>query len=280
MSKKPVGKPVARGEPRVRRAYFECRFGQLHVQNAIPPGGGFDEGTSLLCLHPTPLSGGVFAGLLRTMGHDRSVYAPDLPGYGESDAPPAAPTIADYAGALGDFLDAMRFRQIDVLGSHTGAAIAAELAVGRPQQVRRVVLAGVPLFTASERDAVARSTASLPHGDDDGRLLAEWHRSVEWGRPDMPFAVVVQQFAQKLLAGPRAGWGMAAALQYPLRERLSLVRQPLLVLRVRDASPDTSLRVREVLPAARFADPPEGQVRGLFDADPRAALRAVQEFLA
>ena len=28
---------------------------------------------------------------------DRSVYAPDLPGFGNSDPPPARPGIADYA---------------------------------------------------------------------------------------------------------------------------------------------------------------------------------------
>ena len=37
--------------PRLRRAYFECRYGQLHVHNAIPAGGGFDEQTTLVCLH-------------------------------------------------------------------------------------------------------------------------------------------------------------------------------------------------------------------------------------
>ena len=28
---------------RLRRAYFDSRYGQLHVHQAIPPGGGFDE---------------------------------------------------------------------------------------------------------------------------------------------------------------------------------------------------------------------------------------------
>ena len=28
-------------QPRVRRAYFECRYGQLHVHNVMPSGGGF-----------------------------------------------------------------------------------------------------------------------------------------------------------------------------------------------------------------------------------------------
>src|SRR4030088_2628835 len=103
-------------EPRVRRGYFESRYGQLHVHNAIPPGGGFEEGTSLLGLHHTTGSGRVFERFLALTGPDRSVYAPDTPGFGESDPPPSRPTISDYAAAVGDFIDTMRFRQIDVLG--------------------------------------------------------------------------------------------------------------------------------------------------------------------
>lgn len=138
-------------EPRVRRGYFECRYGQLHVHNAIPPGGGFEEGTALLCLHPAGLTGRVFGKFLAVMGRGRSVYAPDLPGSGESDGPPGPITSGDLAGALGDFLDSMRFRQIDVLGYQTGSLIAAELALARPQQVRRVVLVGVPSTSEDER---------------------------------------------------------------------------------------------------------------------------------
>jgi pimeloyl-ACP methyl ester carboxylesterase len=138
-------------EPRVRRGYFECRFGQLHVHNAIPPGGGFEEGTALLCLHPAGLTGRAFKALLPQLGRDRSVYAPDLPGSGESDGPATRASIVEIAAAIGDFLDSMRFRQIDVLGYQQGSLIASELAIGRPQQVRRVVLVGVPPTTEGER---------------------------------------------------------------------------------------------------------------------------------
>jgi pimeloyl-ACP methyl ester carboxylesterase len=144
MAKGNVLNRYAAAEPRVRRGYFECRYGQLHVHNAIPPGGGFEEGTALLCLHPAAMSGRVFQRFLPLMGRDRSVYAPDLPGCGESDGPAARASVTEHAAAIGDFLDSMRFRQIDVLGYHAGALIAIDLAIARPQQVRRVVLIGVP----------------------------------------------------------------------------------------------------------------------------------------
>jgi pimeloyl-ACP methyl ester carboxylesterase len=136
---------------RVRRGYFECRYGQLHLHNAMPPGGGFEEGTALLCLHDCPGSGRLFTRFLALAGRDRSVYAPDLPGFGESDAPLAAPALADYAAALGDFLDGMRLRRLDVLGVRIGALIGAELALARPSQVARLVMVAPAAAAPAER---------------------------------------------------------------------------------------------------------------------------------
>ena len=140
-----TAKPQRAEEPRVRRGYFECRYGQLHVHNAIPPGGGFEEGTALICLHGAQGSGRSFRGFLALVGRDRSAYAPDLPGYGESDGPLEAMSPSDYAAAIGDFLDTMRLRQVDLLAHGAGSALATELAVTRPQQLRRLVLVSVPL---------------------------------------------------------------------------------------------------------------------------------------
>jgi pimeloyl-ACP methyl ester carboxylesterase len=197
-------------EPRVRRGYFESRYGQLHVHNAIPPGGGFEEGTALLCLPPAGQSGRVFQRILPLLGRDRSVYAPDLPGSGESDGPTGRTNPGDIAAAIGDFLDSMRFRQIDVLGYLGGSLVAAELAIARPQQVRRVVLVGVPPMSETER--------------------------------------------------------------------LRQIGQPVLVLRPKDDSWDSTLRAREFLPRARALDLPQFGA-GLFEAAPEEAAAPLKEFL-
>jgi pimeloyl-ACP methyl ester carboxylesterase len=127
--------------PRLRRAYFECRHGQLHVHNAIPSGGGFDEMTTLICLHGTSASGRSFLELSQRLGRSRSVYSPDLPGQGESDGPGGLVAGA-LAEAIADFLDSMRFRQVDLLGAGTGAAVAVELALLRPKMARKVAMLG------------------------------------------------------------------------------------------------------------------------------------------
>jgi pimeloyl-ACP methyl ester carboxylesterase len=128
---------------RTRRAYFDCKFGQLHVRTAFPTTGGFDEQATLFCLHPADASSRTFDRVLSALADVRSVYAPDLPGYGESDSSPAR-SVADAAAAISELADDLRLRQIDLLGIQYGAEVALELAAARPELVRRLVLAGVP----------------------------------------------------------------------------------------------------------------------------------------
>jgi pimeloyl-ACP methyl ester carboxylesterase len=132
---------------RTRRAYFDCRFGQLHVRTAFPTTGGFDEQVTLFCLHADQNSSRAFTRFLPEIADVRSVYAPDLPGLGESDPSPTA-SVAEAAAALSDLADDLRLRQIDLLGIHSGARTALHLAGARPALVRRLVLAGV---TAADR---------------------------------------------------------------------------------------------------------------------------------
>lgn len=173
-------------EPRVRRAYFESRYGQLHVHNAIPPGGGgFEEGTPLICLHGTQGSGRTFKDLLPLLGRDRSVYAPDLPGYGESDGPPQPMSAAEYTAVLGDFLDTMRLRHVDLLAHGAGSVLATELALARGPQVRRLVLVSVPLGPAR-----LQAGATSPPGGDLAAAAAAYALRERLGRVSQPLLVL------------------------------------------------------------------------------------------
>ncbi len=146
---------------RVRRGYFECRFGQLHLHNSMPPGGGFEEGTPVLCVQDSAGTGRAFAPFMALAGRDRSLYAPDLPGLGESDPPGPHPAVADYAAALGDFLDTMRIRKLNVLANRAGVAIAADLALARPEQVGSLVMVSVPLPAPGRREVLVPAQAPL-----------------------------------------------------------------------------------------------------------------------
>ena len=158
---------------RTRRAYFDCRFGQLHVRTAFPATGGFDEQVTLLCLHADQSSSRAFARFLPEIADVRSVYAPDLPGLGESDPSPTS-SFAEAAGAISDLADDLRLRQIDLLGIHSGARAALDLAAARPTLVRRLVLAGVaaadPIPAVKQPTLIMRTRLEAP--EDVAKLKA------------------------------------------------------------------------------------------------------------
>jgi pimeloyl-ACP methyl ester carboxylesterase len=225
---------------RVRRGYFECRYGQLHLHTAMPSGGGFEEGTALLCIQDLEGSARIFANLLAIAGCDRSVYAPDLPGFGESDPPPGPVALADYALALGDFIDTMRLRTLAVLAVRGGVMLATELAVARPAQISSLMMLAVPPL-----DPAAR-------------------RAGQGGATDP--------------AQPQSqAWAGQAALTYPLRERLTKITQPLVLVRAQDEVEQTTARVAECVPAARIIDLMQPAAEILRT--PASLAKSVREFL-
>ena len=227
--------------PRLRRAYFECRYGQLHAHNAIPAGGGFDEQTTVICLHASSTTGRAYLPLSKILGLTRSVYSPDTPGCGESDGPPGALSVAGFAEAIGDFIDSMRFRQIDLLGAHSGAAVAAELAIARPKVVRKIVMVGAPALDETERRSYR--DLSAPEGAAAGALVAR-----------------------------------AALIDWKAETRLPLVKQPLLVLRPRDNFWEAGARVAKLVPGAKVVDLPEHDKR-LLETQPQLVAKQLSTFL-
>jgi pimeloyl-ACP methyl ester carboxylesterase len=131
---------------RLRRTYFDCRYGQLHVHQAIPPGGGFDEATALVCIPGDAGDGRFYTPLLGPLGADRSIYAPDLPGCGQSDGGSQAgvPAAERAAHAIADLLDSLRQRKVDAIAHASGAQVLLALVAQRPGLVRRAVLSAAP----------------------------------------------------------------------------------------------------------------------------------------
>lgn len=258
--------PATNAPVRVRRGYFECRFGQLHVHHAMPAGGGFDESTPLLALHAAGRSGAMFEGLLSALGRDRSVFAPDLPGFGGSDAPTAL-SVAEQAAALGDFLGTMRLRQVDLLGCGLGAHVALDLAAAHPA-VRRIVITALP-------------TAATPTPPQSAESIEAYLREL-WAaaRADCgagaPLATLMSVCAERLRGGIHAAHTAPTERDDSLGERIRTLNHPLLVLHTHEwprgfdsLAADVPMRSRRVL---------SGDM-SLFQTEPQAIAAAVQNFL-
>ena len=262
----------------VRRSYAESRFGQIHLWTAYPSGGGFDERVPVVCLHHAGGSGRVFASMLRELGHDRSVYAPDLPGHGSSDASGTKNSVADLASAIGDFLDSLRIRAVDLFGYQLGALVTAELAIARPQQIRRVMLWGAPCLSPQERASLLQAATTPGTREDGSDVVEEWQRMLQRRGANVPPTALAEDLGDRLRAGANGTRALSAAIDHPTLERLPLVKQPALVLRLRDESWDQAPRVRAALPSGSMLDVPDyGQ--GFLSAAPQRFASIAREFL-
>lgn len=107
----------------------------------------FGEGEPLALLHGVGASRGVWKSAAPRLAEDRRVLAPDLPGFG--DSAPAGPgfDLESVARALAGALAECARRPFDLVGNSLGGAVALQLAVLRPELVRRLVLAAPAGFS-------------------------------------------------------------------------------------------------------------------------------------
>lgn len=108
--------------------------------------------------------------------------APDLRGYGDSEAPadPASYTIFHIVGDIFALLDHLRLPKVLVVGHDCGAQVAWHLCLFRPDRVRAVVTMGVPFFPRSPRPVT-----DLFGARGDGFYITQFQ---EPGRAERAFA--------------------------------------------------------------------------------------------
>lgn len=68
------------------------------------------------------------------------VYAPDLPGFGQSEPPPRPWGVEEYQAFVAAFMDALRIECPTIVGHSNGGRIAIRMAATEPRRAARLVL--------------------------------------------------------------------------------------------------------------------------------------------
>nr|WP_237743552.1 alpha/beta hydrolase [Pleurocapsa sp. PCC 7319] len=123
----------------IKRAFLDTEDGQILYRI-----GG--DGEPLLLLHMNPRSSDEYRELMPILAQQRRVIAMDLIGFGDSDKPPRMYTIADYAKTVIALLKELDIDKISILGNHTGAFVATEVAAAYPDRVEKLILGNVAGF--------------------------------------------------------------------------------------------------------------------------------------
>jgi pimeloyl-ACP methyl ester carboxylesterase len=260
--------------PGVVRGYGAGRFGQIHYRRTGP----VDPCKPILLLHQSPMSGYNFEPFMVELGRDRTVIAPDTPGFGLSDPPAAPPDMQGYAEAMFDFAAGLGLTGFDVLGYHTGGVIAVEMARLRPDIVRKIIMIGAPLLWPDEAKERLDLPSPKPAGERAAELAAEWGvlSSGVWRME--PAARRWNIFLDRARNLDMPSWGHRAVYRYSLQDVLPEIDTPILILNPEDDLWTMTPRAAPFLKNGRVHDLP-GWCTGFLTAKAAETASIVRDFL-
>jgi pimeloyl-ACP methyl ester carboxylesterase len=219
---------------------------------------GNGDAAAIVLVHGIGLSGRRVEPLLLALGETRPVYAPDLPGFGLSDAPPfRVLDVPELADGLRRWMIDNGIAPAVLVASASGCQIAIDLAARYPGLVERLVLVG-PTMTPEERSL--------------GDLTRERAKRLTPGSiRNAPGAV-----RDILDAGPiRTIRTLGRALDEPTEQKLSRIEAATLVL----GGDDWAERIAAEIPEAELKPIPAGPRASAASAAP-ALADVVGEFLS
>lgn len=277
--------PAAAALPgRLTRTYVDTPQGQLLLRRRID-----GTGRPLVLVHGSPVSGWAMEPLMAQLAPERPVYAFDTLGNGDSDKPDAerdpafaTPEIGDYAAVLAAAIDGAGLDELDLYGTHTGAAIAIETSLRLGPRIGALILDGVAMFDdATVAEFLEHYFVDLSPRWDGSQFQTAWMTVRDgtiwfpWYRRDgahryasaVAGAEALHAYALEFLkSGTTYSLSYSAAFRYPAAERLPLVQsRALIATHAQDPLAPMVADAVRLCPGAAGAQLPD-------DADETAAL--------
>ncbi|KAH8653071.1 Alpha/Beta hydrolase protein, partial [Tricladium varicosporioides] len=208
----------------IKRAFHDTTHGQIHYRYILTS--ATPKKAPLIFLHQTASCGWVYQNMMEEYaerGHD--CYAPDMPGFGGSYDPTKDPKSSRfYVDVFMGLFHDLKLPKVHLVGHHTGAGLAIEMAAIYPSSILTVMLSAPALATPGEQSAMFNTLAgewSKPK-NDGSHLMKVWDvmngelwRDVEiknhevldtlraWKGRDQTYAVMFKQEKLKYYKGIR-----------------------------------------------------------------------------
>ncbi len=242
---------------RIKRAFLDTEDGQILYRI-----GG--EGESLLLLHRSPESSDEFREIMSILAQKRLVIAMDMMGFGDSDKPPRMYSIADYGKTVIMLLDELGIKTTSILGNHTGAYVAGEVAAAYPERIEKLILCNIDEFSEQEQVALSKKYSDAFQIKADGsHLMKRWlaHQS-QAGSPELNHRC----FLEELKCYGYPAYGGLAVIKYcsSIQERFGFIKSPTLILsgtedikvleRLGLSKPENRYSISKAIPNGKLVD--------------------------
>lgn len=241
------------------------------------------EGRPVLLLHQTPRSWDEFRDVLPLLGRRFRAIAMDTIGFGDSSKPPIEEdSVERWAQVAVELFDALGIERAAVVGHHTGAAIAIELAAEHPHRVQAAVLSAPPWIDSAfrERHKGPPKVDNVERRPDGSHLTELWRIRQRWYPPG-DIDLLERFVVDAIKAGPRAAHGHTVVAQYVMESRLPKIACPVLIVAPTDdphAYPNAQPLAQRIA-GSRVVEVPGGMIP-LPDQMPQRFAEIVEDFLA
>lgn len=215
----------------MKKGYIDLPEGQIHYRTD-------GSGKPLLLLHQAPLSSAEFNEVIPILSQYYWVIALDVPGHGCSDDPPREYEVEDFARSIINFLNAWGIDKTSIVGHHSGAAFAVQIASTYPERVDKLVLSGFGLPPPVEKQPLTKAKVYLSKPlsreltmTEDGHFLAEtWERYKHLVALGTSPQVMFKPFIVGLEARLRPYDAHAAVFRSGIKSRLTFIKCPTLLI--------------------------------------------------
>jgi pimeloyl-ACP methyl ester carboxylesterase len=192
------------------------------------------------------------------------VFAIDLPGFGESDAPPQAMDISQLAMAMERWMQAVAIPRAHLVANSMGCQLVAHMASRCPARVATVTFIGATIDPSRHRFATQCIALLRDAFHEPGSLWAMWLRDFFRAGIFRSVAMTRAMFADHI------------------EEQLPKIRAPVLVIR---GGTDPTMPVRWAeeaargVPLGRFAEV-EGEPHCVHYTSPDRVAALIEDFIA
>lgn len=246
------------------------------------------EGEPLVLLHQNIKSSDEYRELMPIFAQKRLVIAMDFPGFGDSDKPPRMYYIEDYAKTVIQLLDGLGIKKASILGHHTGAFVAGEVAAAYPERVDKLILSCIDYFEEQERIALYNKFAEAFQIREDVSVLTKrWQIRLHYvGTIELNYRC----FLDELKCYGHPPYGPFSIINYTEKsvERFGMIGCPTLILsgtedmkeleRMGLAKAENRQRMHATIPHAKVVDI-EGGTIYMMNQMPEEISKVVTEFL-
>jgi pimeloyl-ACP methyl ester carboxylesterase len=234
-------------------------------------------------LHQSPLSSTQFERVMPALAANGfDVVAPDMPGFGMSDAAPEGADLELFASVIPAALGVLGCTRADIVGHHTGAVLGAVFAAEQPQAVNRLVLNGFPLLSQAEREHFATFYFGPKEPKPDGsHLLVAWENRLR-STPGWTDIALMHRYTVEALHRGGTNWkAFPLVIDADLHEVLQRLRVPTLMFtNTGEDLYDSTRRAQAMRPDFFAYAELTGGSHDIVDEQPDAWVRVVTDFLS